>query len=1233
MAGNKDVRRGIVLYLDGKEVKNNAVAIRAEMQKVKKEIDSCTIGSEEYVSATRKYQELNAILAEHKARLKAVGDNVKQVKAETDKANAASRNWLKWGIGKFNEYSVAILGMVAAMTGVTMKLISLKKMAGEKEDSQANLKALTGLDDKSIEWLTKQAETLSTTMDKTGLRVRKTSKEILDAYMLVGSAKPELLSDKEALNAVTVEAMRLAEAAKMNLKDAVDGLTLALNQYGDGADKAARYVNVLAAGSKAGAAGVEAQTASIVKSGVAASVANVSIEQLVGSIETLAEKGIKGEIAGTGLKTFFLKLEGGARECRPSVVGLQTALENLQAKGLSAAEMQKMFGLEAYTVAQAMISGAASVKKYTEAVTDTNVATEQAAINGATTVAQLEQTKNRLNEMGMVLAKRLAPVFSSMTNMVGKFIKVMPAMLDFIEGYGLIILEVAAALALLSTRVAVAQAATKAYNAVVAAGQGIHKAYTASMIAMRLAMSGCTAAQITLTRTIVSSNAIQKAAIAMAALWKAAMFAMTGQTAAATVALKAFRIVLATVNPFTLAVAAITSAAVAFTAFYKAASKAREAHKGLKELNNRVADEYDRESAKLMVLNKQLRDNTLSIEKRKKALRDIKEVVRNYHGDLTKEGKLINDNKEAIDDYLASLEKRIRLNAAQEELEEKIRAKRKKEREYEEAKKEQAQAASFMYRSTSVDTGPGSGGAILGLSIFQGMKDRRVESLRDDIESLKEDIEDLYAEVNSAPAALKVEAKNAAGGGAPVDAESEQDKKKRVKKALEDIEAESNAKLSAMKKMFIEGEIESEEEYNRQIELIEIERLKRSMEVAGLGEGQREELANKMLDIYVNAKKKVDEIINYEEEGKNTYSSRLKALEQEKEKELAVIKKAQTLELISEEEHEEAVLLLEKKYQALSEDEYKNSSERKKLLSRLSESYDAEKFDFAAMQKYGGTNIAEYLSIIKKEIDNAETMLLGLDSESDEYKMVEDYMDGLIEIYNEKGKVLVDVIGEIGTAIGESLGNALAGEEVKLKEVLKTLLQTVLDAIEKMITATMMIPTLKMLTGIGAASALKDLAKIALVKTSFAALKAAVDGWQDGGYTGKGRPDEPAGIVHRGEFVANRYALANPAVNSVLGLIDAAQKAGSVQNLTDDDIRAVVPGATKAVVAPAPVAQNVIQYDNRELIDTLDGLNDVMAEASRAFAKPARAYCYLEGEGGINSQQEMLKLIKNNAKR
>ena len=296
MANNKDIKRGISIYLDGKEVKNNATAIQAEMRKLKKEINGMTIGSEEYVAATRKYRDLQGILAQHKAQLHDIGK---------EHQSLVSR-----GVSAFNSLKAGALAAVAAISGIYMKLKDSIEAYSAKEDSQANLKALTGLDDDSISWLTKQAETLSTTMHESGLRVRQSSKEILEAYMLVGSAKPELLSNKEALNAVTVEAMRLAEAAKMDLKAAVDGVTLSLNQYGAGADEAAKYVNVLAAGSKFGAASVESQTASIIKAGVAASTAKVPIEQLVGSIETLAERGIKGETAGTGLKTFFLKLEG-----------------------------------------------------------------------------------------------------------------------------------------------------------------------------------------------------------------------------------------------------------------------------------------------------------------------------------------------------------------------------------------------------------------------------------------------------------------------------------------------------------------------------------------------------------------------------------------------------------------------------------------------------------------------------------------------------------------------------------------------------------------------------------------------------------------------------------------------------------------------------------------------------------------------------------------------------------
>ena len=84
---------------------------------------------------------------------------------------------------------------------------------------------------------------------------------------------------------------------------------------------------------------------------MAANDAGIPIEQLVGTIETLAEKGIKDEVAGTGLKTFFNRLQKGADDTNPKIVGLETALENLQKKQLSVNDRIKMFGEEAFSVA------------------------------------------------------------------------------------------------------------------------------------------------------------------------------------------------------------------------------------------------------------------------------------------------------------------------------------------------------------------------------------------------------------------------------------------------------------------------------------------------------------------------------------------------------------------------------------------------------------------------------------------------------------------------------------------------------------------------------------------------------------------------------------------------------------------------------------------------------------------------------------------------------------------
>ena len=399
----------------------------------------------------------------YQQQAKLVTAELQKIKTEVQE----TEGWLSRFNNGFAKWGGLLATGAATITGVSMALNTLRNNRDAKESSQAELKALTGLDDSSIQWLTEQAEKLSTTMDESGLRIRQSSDEILQAYMLIGSKKPELLKDKEALNAVTIEAMRLAAAAKIDLKDAVTATTVSLNMYGESAGQAARYVNVLAAGSKEGAADVSAQAAAIKNAGVAASGAGVSIEQLQGTIQMLAEKGLEAEPAGTALRKFFLVLQTGPDETNPKVVGLQTALENLNKKSLSAAQIQTMFGEEAYSAATILIDNADKVRQYTEAVTDTSIAMEQAAINSDTNEAKMAQYRNSIKEAGIELMERFNPSLSLLTGWTTKIIVALPKLIDWCIKYKSVLIASGSALAAYNIAVNAATIYTKAYNFIV----------------------------------------------------------------------------------------------------------------------------------------------------------------------------------------------------------------------------------------------------------------------------------------------------------------------------------------------------------------------------------------------------------------------------------------------------------------------------------------------------------------------------------------------------------------------------------------------------------------------------------------------------------------------------------------------------------------------------------------------------------------------------------------------
>lgn len=538
-----------------------------ELRNVIRQINN-ELNSGRVARGSKEWQEYCDRLTRARAELRNVQTQIGQTQTATQKIGGVFTKM--WGT-----YTLALGGAMMAWS----KLEGFMQGVNAKEDSKANLQALTGLSETDIAWLTAQADKLSTSMDKTGLRCKQSSREILDAFMLVGSNKPELLQSKEALAQVTTEAIRLATAANMELEPAVNAMTTALNQYGAGAEDAAKFVNILAAGSKVGAANVEQQSAAVLRAGTAASSANVSMEQLVGCIEMLGEKGIKGEVAGTGLKKFFLTLQTGASETNPKVVGLSQAMATLKAQvdaaeaktaGGGAGYIKKMFGEEGYASASAIIDNIGKVEEYTKAVTGTSVAMEQAAINSKTASAQMAQMRNQLNAAGGALAAKLTPALLKVLPLLSK----MGGMLNSLIGF--LAKNKGATLTLVAAVVSY-QLSLIRWNTITQSSMLLQKAWNAILA--------------------ISQN-ITSSLTAVYNLCAAGVFKLTGNTVKATEAMNAFKAASAS-NIFGAIAAVLGTLAVVMMSVGKETDKVSAKTEALNEAAGRAAEGAEAEKQAL----------------------------------------------------------------------------------------------------------------------------------------------------------------------------------------------------------------------------------------------------------------------------------------------------------------------------------------------------------------------------------------------------------------------------------------------------------------------------------------------------------------------------------------------------------------------------------------------------------------------------------------------------------
>jgi TP901 family phage tail tape measure protein len=271
--------------------------------------------------------------------------------------------------------------------------------AGIKLDSQMHdLSAVAGVTGEGL----KQIETFA----RQSAKAFGTDAAVaVEGYkLLLSQLSPELGKYPEALSAMGDCIQTTSKLMGGDGVAAAQVLTTAMNQYGvsmenptAASEEMARMMNVMAAAGQAGSAELPAISAALTQCGMAAKAANVSFEETNAAIQVLDKAGKKASEGGVALRNVLGQLSKGrfiekaAREeleaagidvmaLGDNSKSLRERLEMLKPLLNDSALLSKFFGVENANAARALIQGTDQLQGFTEAVTGTNSATEQAAI-------------------------------------------------------------------------------------------------------------------------------------------------------------------------------------------------------------------------------------------------------------------------------------------------------------------------------------------------------------------------------------------------------------------------------------------------------------------------------------------------------------------------------------------------------------------------------------------------------------------------------------------------------------------------------------------------------------------------------------------------------------------------------------------------------------------------------------------------------------------------------------
>lgn len=1240
----KTYSRTVKVFIDGAQIDNSVPAIQKKIRELTRDVKKMTIGTEEYNKTVKSISELNSILAEHKRAIRGVAEESKSLGQRLSSV-----------ADFFNKWYYSLQTGLDALGGVTTTIRQCVKDFADMEEAMADVRKYTGQTAEQVHEMNEDFKRMDT----------RTSREQLNA--LAGAAGRLGITNQKMIEEFVDGADKINVALGDDLGEgAVDKIGKLAHMFGEDENKGLRgamlatgsAVNDLAQSSSANAGYIVDFTADLSGVAIQAGMTQAQIMGLASALDqNMQEEATASTVfsqlitkmyqeparfatlAGEDVKEFTKLLKTNANEALLKFLSAMQATGGFDKMAPLFSEM-KLEGTRAVGVLSSVATHLDQVREAQKvafnAYNEGNSVIEEFNVQNNTVQAGIDKAKKKFLDLSVELGEKLLPLIQKGISTGAMVVKILSTVTNFVIAHSKALITLGATI---GTYVA---------------GVKLSVLWKQRAIATEKLSAFWHAIQDKWLMTIILRHAV-----------------LNG-TMSKTVALQKMLNVVIGANPFGVFLAAITAVTTALVLYRQKLDDTAIAQNKLSEIRQEAASKVGEQETKIRALIEAAKDESMSMDDRRKAVAQLNKIIPGYNAQLDETTRKYKANDEALKDYLVSLQRKYELEGAKEELR-RLGGEIAKERVKLRKAQEDFDKAKDRYNKVNNQTAymPSTWQAGVGIATSTSNEVKAVEESNEKLRKLmaeREGIVKVYGGDLKADAVKGSKTKETPGTGnkpghyvSPENAAANKAKieaRKKVQKDLDAITAEYETKRTKAKEDYLKGDIATQEEYNRKIEDLQIEELNKKLEVAGIEPKKRAEIEKKILDYKV---KLYDQLREIEQSFGDTEAEQLAheldTIKQKYDQDLALLNNLHDKKLISEEQYQADLKKLKERFTADTDKANKESSSRvisdaKATFDELMESQRKANIKAGNIDEQSQSDRTEawkgYLQKILEDtsLNGEQRLAVQQEIEDADIDLTEDALKQKQDLTQKYNDILCNVIVQAGQQLGEQLGKVLMDEKVNFKDFLRGILTLMIDALEKTVLAARAASIAKNVSTLGFAGLAKAAVETALITAAFEMAKAAVGSFDTGGFTPAGPWDKPQGVVHSNEFVANRFATANPNVLPVLNLIDEAQRSGSVSRLSPDDIAAVIPTTQRQFASGAmasggrssagvSVAQGAMQAAPQDaaLTAVLSRVVRSLNTLDRRFSTPIIAETYATGKHGTIEAERLVNKMKSNVSR